>query len=79
MAESTETKFARMEGKIDNLTDKVGDLDIKLGKDYVTQDQLRLVIQEFKPYKQLVLWLLAIVASETIALLFYLIKTVLGK
>jgi len=79
MAESNQIRFVRLEGKIDNLVEKVKDVDNKLAKDFVTQDQLKLVVQEFKPYKTLVLWLLTVVAAETVALVFFLIRSLIGQ
>ncbi len=79
MAESTQVKLAKIEGKIDNLVEKTNGIDTKLEKDFVTQDQLKLIVQEFKPYKTMVLWLLAVVAAETIALLFYLIRALISQ
>lgn len=64
MAESTETELALVKEKVSTIE-----------KNYVTQDQLRLLAQELRPYKQLVIGLLVIIATETIALVFYFIRT----
>jgi len=77
MSETTNEKLIRLEGKIDNLTGSNENIVKRLDKDFVTQDQLKLVVQEFKPYKTLVLWLLTIVAAETVALLFFLIRSLI--
>lgn len=77
MSDSTEVKLARLEGKMDNLLFKVDKMEITLEKNYITEDKLALKLAPLELMRRILTWVVVILAAETFALIFYIIRRVI--
>jgi hypothetical protein len=93
MPDTVDIKLARIEENIKSLKEntenglkdlskKQDDTIQKLDKDFVTQNdlelRLKLLKQEFQPFKTGVLWLFGVIGLETAGLIFFLIRSIIG-
>lgn len=79
MPDSPEIKIVRMEGKLDTLLEKINHVNDSLEKEYVTKDQLSLLLAPLDLTRKIAQWLVVIVGTQLVGLVFYVIQRLLFK
>lgn len=77
MDNNPDVKFAKIDGKLENILEKLRHIDTTLEKDYVTNDQLTIKLANLELMRKIVVWLTAVVSLEIIGIIFYVIQRTL--
>lgn len=79
MSEITEVKFARLEGKMDNLIEKINHINNTLEKDYMTLDAFTIKMAPYEVQRKLFLFVGGAVALQIIGLGFFVLQKIISK